>query len=87
LHCYDLRGSDYDPGRPATIEPQVTVNHAGTVITAEPVDFKEKDYRRLRGGLNFLGHCTNLTEFLADQSLEQQKTGHIEQDTSGSGGI
>lgn len=29
FYCYDLRGSDYDPGRPVTIENQVTVNHAG----------------------------------------------------------
>lgn len=32
LYCYDLRGSDYDPGEPIRIEEQVAVNHAATVI-------------------------------------------------------
>ena len=27
--CYDLRGSDYDPGRPIMVENSVVVNHAG----------------------------------------------------------
>jgi hypothetical protein len=44
------------------VEPLVAVNHAGTVITAEPVNFKGKEYRRLRGGLNFLGGESSLTE-------------------------
>lgn len=26
-YCYDLRGSDDDPGDPTTVEEQVTVNH------------------------------------------------------------
>ena len=34
LHAYDIRESD-DGGRFATIEPEVMVNHAGTILTRE----------------------------------------------------
>lgn len=70
LHCYDLRGSDNDPGRPVTVEPKVGVNHAGTVITAEPVDMKGKDYRPIRGKLNFLGDEAGVMDFLAECGME-----------------
>lgn len=44
FHCYDLRGSDNDPGRPVTVETSVGVNHAGTVLTTTPVKpQKDKD--------------------------------------------
>jgi hypothetical protein len=42
LYAYDLRGSDDDPGQFVTIEPFVMVNHAGTVILSEKLDFSEK---------------------------------------------
>ena len=62
--CYDLRGSDYDPGRPVTIEPRVVVNHAGAILVPEPVKFrKDQTFRRLRGGLNFAGGNVGLKEF------------------------
>ena len=32
-YCYDLRGSDDEPGEPVTIEPYVVINHAGSVLT------------------------------------------------------
>ena len=32
VYCYDLRGSDYDPGEPVCVEEQVVVNHAGSVL-------------------------------------------------------
>ena len=70
LYCYDLRGSDNDPGRPATVEPKVGVNHAGAVITAEPVDFKGRDYRPIRGKLNFWGDEMSVMDFLAEMGME-----------------
>ncbi len=64
FHCYDLRGSDYDPGKPLTVEHSVVVNHAATVLTAEPVKFqKDKDFRRISGKLNFLGENISLATF------------------------
>ena len=38
LYRYDLRGSDYDPGQPITVEKTVVVNHAASVLMAEELD-------------------------------------------------
>lgn len=68
--CYELRGSDYDPGRPVTIEPHVVVNHAGSILTHEPVKFRnERTSRRLRDGLNFTGDIISLADFCEDHEL------------------
>ncbi|MDE6838843.1 MAG: hypothetical protein K2P33_10680 [Acutalibacter sp.] len=62
LYVYDLRGSDDDPGRPAAVENIVGINHAGTVILAEPLDFGGTDFLSLGEDmeeLNFVGgECT-----------------------------
>ena len=55
MFCYELRGADYDPGYPLTVEEHVTVNHAATVLTAVPVPLPEQGYLRLGDGLNFIG--------------------------------
>lgn len=52
-YAYDLRGSDYDPGEPVTVEPNVVVNHAGTILTHEPVSFPKEGFKRLNGRLDF----------------------------------
>ena len=41
VYCYDLRGSDYDPGEPVCVEEQVVVNHAGSVLLTEPLELAE----------------------------------------------
>ena len=70
FYLYDLRGSDNDPGRPITMENRVAVNHAGAVLTAEPVKFqKEKDYRRISGKINFLGEQLSLAQFCEKHDL------------------
>ena len=69
FHCYDLRGSDYDPGKPVTLENQVAVNHTGTVLTAELVTIPKEGFRRLRGKLNFLGECLTLPEFCEEHGI------------------
>ncbi len=62
--CYDLRGSDDDPGEPARLEKSVTVNHAGTVVMPEAIIFpKGNDSLDIQGELNFLGESINLAEF------------------------
>ncbi len=63
LFCYDLRSSDDDPGEPVTVEDRVAVNHAGSVILAEPLDFGGNDYLALGEGMNFLGGETSLKRF------------------------
>ena len=42
-HAYDIRESD-DGGRFATIEPEVMVNHAGTILTREKLVMGENGY-------------------------------------------
>ena len=73
LYRYDLRGSDSDFGLPVAIEENVSVNHAGTIITAKPLDFAEKDYIPLDDGLNFLGGEKGINEFLYEQYPEKAK--------------
>lgn len=64
LYCYDLRGSDDDPGMPVTIQEHVVVNHAASVITAEPIDLTEQSFLCLgEDGLNFTGDEQTVKEF------------------------
>jgi hypothetical protein len=69
FYCYDLRGSDYDPGKPATVENIVAVNHAGTVLAPEPVNIPKEGFRRLKDGLNFLGDYLSLADFCKEHGL------------------
>ena len=39
LYYYDIRHSDQDWSDPVTIEPFVMVNHFGTIVTTEPIEF------------------------------------------------
>jgi hypothetical protein len=73
LFCYDLRGSDFDPGMPSTVEKAVGVNHAAAVITAEPIDLAEKGYRSIKGKLNFLGESMTLAEFCRQHCPEPEQ--------------
>ena len=69
--CYDLRGSDSDPGEPITVEKFVGVNHAGAILAPEEIPFKKgKDYVPIKDGLNFLGEKVTLEEFCTEQGLE-----------------
>ena len=43
LHVYHLRDNDYGDAF-ATIEPNVNVNHGGSVIMKEELDFEASDY-------------------------------------------
>ena len=63
LYCYDLRGSDYDPGEPVTVERRVIVNHAGAVLTLLPLPIPERGYLRLGEGLNFVSGMMTMEEF------------------------
>ena len=76
-YCYDLRGNDDDPGDPTTVEEQVTVNHAGTVLLPKALKLNKTDidgtrYRIRRRGEHRLvrhhgalgrrrGHCHRLS--------------------------
>ena len=71
LYCYDLRGSDDDPGIPAALEENVTVNRAASVITAEPVELPEEDFLPLGDTLNFTGEEKGVRDFYRDELPEK----------------
>ena len=74
LYAYDLRGSDYDPGLPVTIQEHVVVNHAATVITAAPIELPEQGFLYLgEDGLNFTGGEQTVKEFWHAQYPEKAK--------------
>lgn len=72
LYCYDLRGSDRDPGNPVTLETHVAVNHAGTVLTPDKVKIPKAGYKPLKDGLNFLGDELSLEQFCQEHQISVQ---------------
>ena len=74
VYCYDLRGSDDDPGEPVSVEDQVVVNHAGSVILAAPLELPESGYLPLteENGLNFNGGFLTLSQFLQEQKKDRR---------------
>lgn len=76
IFCYELRGADYDPGHPLTVEEHVIVNHAATILTAVPVTIPEQKSLRLGDGLNFTGGEQTIPEYLqemAERNMEADK--------------
>ena len=73
LYRYDLRGSDYDPGMPVTVEQNVAVNHAGAIITAKPLDLGEDGrlYLTEDEGLNFVGGEISMQRFFNEQQKDR----------------
>ena len=72
-YCYDLRGYDSDPGRPATLEDRVSVNFVGAVLSPSPLKKPATECKRLKGMLNYLGEQLTLAEFCEQHSLEYPK--------------
>ena len=77
VYCYDLRGSDYDPGDPVCVEERVVVKHAGSVLMTEPLELTEDGRLMLteEKGLNFTGDFSTLSQFLQ----KQRKDRHTEE--------
>ena len=74
VYCYDLRGSDDDPGDPVSVEEKVLVNHAGSVLLTEPLELPETGYLMLteEEGLNFTGGFSTLAQFLQEQKKDRR---------------
>lgn len=74
VYCYDLRGSDDDPGEPVSVEEKVLVNHAGSVLLTEPLELPETRYLMLteEEGLNFTGGFSTLSQFLQEQKKDRR---------------
>lgn len=65
FYCYHLRFDD-DLSDFATVEPRVAINHAGSVITTEPLDFGESGVLELteENGINFMGAVLTMKEII-----------------------
>ena len=68
LYAYDLRHTD-DGARFGSIEPRVIVNHGGTVLTDQPIDFGDKGFIELTEDTdpNFLGYKGTMGQLLRDE--------------------
>ena len=79
MYCYDLRGSDDDPGMPVMVENHVVVNHAGSIITAKPLDLSEEGRLVFTEdeGLNFVGGEISAYRFFNEQ-LKDRHTEEVE---------
>ena len=73
MYRYDLRGSDDDPGLPVSVEDHVLVNHAGSILTAKPLDIPENGSLMLTEdeGLNFTGGSVTAYHFLNEQRKDR----------------
>lgn len=74
LYCYHLRHSD-DGGRFCSVEPKVGVNHGGSVITKEPLDFGTERYISFTEDTepNFTGEEQTLGEFLRSDEPQESE--------------
>lgn len=72
LHAYDLRHSD-DGGRFCSIEPKVGVNHGGTVLMREVLDFGKDGYIPLDDDTepNFLDETMTASEFVDEETEDE----------------
>lgn len=75
LYKYDLRHGD--SGDFETLEPRVIVNHAGTVITKEPIDFGDAGSISFdeESSPNFVGEDMTLEEFADADFTENEGMG------------
>ena len=75
LNLYHLRRSD-DDDRLAAIEPKVGVNHGGSVLTNETIDFGENGYIELKDETepNFKGQEISIDEYVTENfSLDESE--------------
>ena len=73
LYCYDLRVSDDDPGELRYLEERVVVNHAGSVITAQPIELPESGRLDVYDDMGFRGGSMTLRQFFEDAYPEKAK--------------
>lgn len=72
LYAYDLRHSD-DGSRFCSIEPRVGVNHGGTILLKEVLDFGEQGYIALDDDTepNFTGEEMTAEEFAEEETIDE----------------
>lgn len=60
FYVYDIRHSDDDDSEASTIEPNVMVNHYGTILTREHIGMTKNGFTPIYE-INFLGEEEELT--------------------------
>ena len=70
LFCYDVRGSDVDPGDLCVIENSVPVNHSGTIIGVQDYMLENGQAKYIATHINFLGDEITLDEFCGRYGVE-----------------
>ena len=80
LFCYDVRGSDVDPGDLCVIENNVLVNHSGTIIGVQDYMLENGQAKYITTHINFLGDEITLDEFCKLHRVEvsEQKKGVLD---------
>ena len=80
LFCYDVRGSDVDPGDLCVIENNVLVNHSGTIIGVQDYMLENGQATYIATHINFLGDEITLDEFCKLHRVEvsEQKKGVLD---------
>lgn len=75
LHCYHLRHGD--DGNFCTLEKNVTVNHAGSVIVREPMELGENGCISLNNenAPNFTGKTTLMDDFFTNEEEQSEIMG------------
>ena len=74
LYVYHVRGDDETTGGFAVLEPRVLVNHFGSIVTKEPVDFGEKGFIEFTEDTepNFKSRSASFSEFMDERfSLDE----------------
>ena len=74
IYRYELQGADYDPGYPLYVKESVFVNHAGTILTAYPLEIQEQGSLRLGSGLNFSRGMQNIPEYRDEMRARNRET-------------
>ena len=76
-YCYDIRGSDNDPGELCYMKENVVVNHAGSVLMPEKLAMPKSGRLDVRDELGFLdeGNMT-LREFCEAHQLLYSRGEH-----------
>ena len=67
LFCYDIRESEGFSSEPVTLEPYVTVNHWGTVLSKEEFTLNDGGFYPI-DDFNYMGEVLSIEEFTSPQN-------------------
>lgn len=67
LFCYDIRESEGFSSEPVTLEPYVTVNHWGTVLSKEEFTLNDEGFYPI-DNFNYMGEALSIEEFTSPQN-------------------